>query len=113
MVTWKKLQAGTDQDQHHEQLVHKRRFDASVSTWMGLCRVQRPGGDSVALLQAAAHLYQAQGHFQLALAILLRLQRPDVFDFVAKHGLLGGLKLQQVHLLSISQPQCKGITCPT
>ena len=58
--------------------------------------MQRPGGESVALLQAAAHLYQAQGHFQLALAILLRLQRPDVFDFVAKHGLLGGLKPQQV-----------------
>ena len=50
----------------------------------------------MALLQAVAHLYQAQGHFQLALAILLRLQRPDVFDFVARHGLLGGLKPQQV-----------------
>lgn len=50
----------------------------------------------MALLQAAAHLYQAQGQFQLALGILLRLKRPDVFDFVARHGLLGGLKPQQV-----------------
>lgn len=66
-----------------------------VSEACHACRVQRPGGESVALLQAAAHLYQAQGHFQLALAILLRLQRPDVFDFVARHGLLGGLKPQQ------------------
>ena len=64
-----------------------------------VCRVQRPGGESVALLQAAAHLYQAQGHFQLALAILLRLQRPDVFDFVARHGLLGGLKPQQARTI--------------
>lgn len=55
-------------------------------------RVYRPGGDSAALLQCAAHLYQAQGRFDLALKILLRLQRPDVFDFITGNGLLALLK---------------------
>ena len=63
-----------------------------------LRRIKRFNGDSVPLLQAAAHLYQAQGQFQLALGILLRLKRPDVFNFVARHGLLGGLKPQQARL---------------
>ena len=47
-----------------------------------------PGGDSGALLRAAAHLYQLGGRFDLALAILLRLRRPDAFDFITQHGLL-------------------------
>ncbi|KAK9800354.1 hypothetical protein WJX73_009236 [Symbiochloris irregularis] len=52
-----------------------------------VARIRGPGGDSTALLQSAAHLYQAQGRFDLALAILLRLRRPDAFDFIAANGL--------------------------
>ena len=50
--------------------------------------IRGPGGDSDALLQAAAHLYQLAGRVDLALAILLRLRRPDAFDFITQHGLL-------------------------
>lgn len=63
------------------------------------CRARSPGGDSRALLQAAAHLYQLQGRFDLALAILLRLQQPDTFDFVIKHGLLPLLRPSHVAAL--------------
>ncbi|BDA42740.1 Vacuolar protein sorting-associated protein 41 homolog [Coccomyxa sp. Obi] len=62
-------------------------------------RARGPGGDSKALLQAAAHLYQLQGRFDLALAILLRLQQPDVFDFVTAHSLLPLLKPSHVAAL--------------
>jgi len=51
-------------------------------------RIRGPGGDSDALLQAAAHLYQLAGRFDLALAILLRLRRADAFGFITQHGLL-------------------------
>ena len=60
------------------------------------CRARSPGGDSKALLQAAAHLYQLQGRFDLALAILLRLQQPDTFEFVTKHSLLPLLRPSHV-----------------
>ncbi len=72
------------------------------------CRARSPGGDSKALLQAAAHLYQLQGRFDLALAILLRLQQPDTFDFVTKHSLLPLLRPSHVaSLVRIDEvPQC-------
>jgi len=66
---------------------------------MCVSRARAPGGDSKALLQAAAHLYQLQGRFDLALAILLRLQQPDVFDFVTAHNLLPLLKPSHVTAL--------------
>ena len=62
-------------------------------------RARIPGGDSRALLQAAAHLYQLQGRFDLALAILLRLQQPDTFAFVTKHSLLPLLRPSHVAAL--------------
>ena len=72
------------------------------------CRARSPGGDSRALLQAAAHLYQLQGRFDLALAILLRLQQPETFDFVTKHSLLPLLRPSHVaSLVRIDEvPHC-------
>ena len=67
--------------------------------WVLHCRARSPGGDSRALLQAAAHLSQLQGGFDLALAILLRLQQPDTFDFVIKHSLLPLLRPSHVAAL--------------
>lgn len=70
-------------------------------------RARGPGGDSKALLQAAAHLYQLQGRFDLALAILLRLQQPDVFGFVTDHSLLPLLKPSHVAaLVRIDEVPC-------
>ena len=68
-------------------------------------RARSPGGDSRALLQAAAHLYQLQGRFDLALAILLRLQQPDTFDFVTKHSHVASLvRIDEV-------PECHPLAC--
>ena len=52
------------------------------------CRLRGAGGASPSLLRCCAHLYQVQGRFDLALAILLRLQSQEAFDFIAKHALL-------------------------
>lgn len=61
--------------------------------------IRGPGGDSDALLQAAAHLYQLAGRFDLALAILLRLRQPDAFDFITQHGLLPLLRSAHIAAL--------------
>ena len=52
------------------------------------CRMRAPGGNSGALLQVAAHLYQLQGRYEMALAIYLEQGEAAVFDFIAEHGLL-------------------------
>ena len=39
-------------------------------------------------MRVAAHLYSLQGRPELALAIYLRLQQPDVFSYIATHGLV-------------------------
>jgi hypothetical protein len=76
---------------------------ASLAPEAGCCacarRARGPGGDSPALLQALARLYQAQGRFDLALAILLRLRQPAAFDFVAQHALLHLLRPSHVAAL--------------
>jgi hypothetical protein len=59
-------------------------------------RIRGPGGDSDALLQAAAHLYQLRGRFDMALAILLRLKRADVFAFLDQHALFPLLRGKHV-----------------
>ena len=61
--------------------------------------MRAPSGDSRPLLQALAHLYQLQGRFDLALAILLRLQQPDAFEFVTAHSLLHLLRPSHVAAL--------------
>ena len=38
----------------------------------------------------------AQGRPELALAIYLRLQQPDVFEYIAVHGLAGALEAEHV-----------------
>ena len=48
------------------------------------------------LLRVAAHLYSLQGRPELALAIYLRLQQPDVFAYIADHGLIGALETEHV-----------------
>ena len=52
------------------------------------CRMRAPGGNSGELLQVAAHLYQLQGRYEMALAIYLEQREAAVFDFIAEHGLL-------------------------
>ena len=69
-----------------------------------ICRIRSAGGDSEALLEAAAHLYQLQARFDLTLAILLRLKRQSVFDFMRSHHLLPMLKESSIaQLISIDQ----------
>lgn len=55
----------------------------------GPCRIRALGGNAEDLLRVAAHLYSLQGRPELALAIYLRLQQPDVFSYIATHGLVG------------------------
>lgn len=55
-------------------------------------RIRSAGGDSEALLESAARLYQLQGRYDLTLAILLRLERERVFEFIASHHLMPLLK---------------------
>lgn len=52
------------------------------------CRMRAPGGNTNELLQVAAHLYQLQGRYEMALAIYLKQREAAVFDFIAEHGLL-------------------------
>jgi len=68
-----------------------------------LCRIRAPGGDTEALLQVAAQLYQIQGRYDLALAIYLRQQQPAVFDFIQEHHLLPVLHERVAQLLSIDE----------
>ena len=67
------------------------------------CRIRAPGGDTEALLQVAAQLYQIQGRYDLALAIYLRQQQPAVFDFIQEHHLLPVLHERVAQLLSIDE----------
>lgn len=58
------------------------------------------------MLETAACLYQQQARYDLTLAILLRLKRARVFDFVCSHHLMPLLKGQAVaQLLSIDPPK--------
>ena len=50
--------------------------------------MRAPGGNTGELLQVAAHLYQLQGRYEMALAIYLEQRQAAVFDFIAEHGLL-------------------------
>ncbi len=68
-----------------------------------LCRIRAPGGDTEALLQVAAQLYQIQGRYDLALAVYLRQQQPAVFDFIQEHHLLPVLHERVAQLLSIDE----------
>lgn len=68
-----------------------------------LHRIRAPGGDTEALLQVAAQLYQLQGRYDLALAIYLRQQQPAVFDFIQEHQLLPVLHERVAQLLSIDE----------
>ena len=70
---------------------------------MPACRIRAPGGDTEALLQVAAQLYQIQGRYDLALAIYLRQQQPAVFDFIQEHHLLPVLHERVAQLLSIDE----------
>ena len=66
------------------------------------CRLRGAGGDTEHLLEAAAHLYQLQARYDLTLAILLRLKRPSVFEFIRSHHLLPMLKGSSIpQLISI------------
>lgn len=66
-------------------------------------RTRAPGGDTEALLQVAAQLYQIQGRYDLALAIFLQQQQPAVFDFIQEHHLLPVLHERVAQLLSIDE----------
>lgn len=59
-------------------------------------RIRALGGNAEDLLRVAAHLYSLQGRPELALAIYLRLQQPDVFAYIADHGLAGALEAEHV-----------------
>ncbi|KAK9865646.1 hypothetical protein WJX84_004897 [Apatococcus fuscideae] len=68
-------------------------------------RMRRLSNVSDTLLQVAAHLYQAQGRYDLALSIQLRLRSPKVFDFIRAHGLLPQLPSRVPQLLRIDASQ--------
>lgn len=76
---------------------------ARLECMVGACRIRAPGGDTEALLQVAAQLYQIQGRYDLALAIYLRQQQPAVFDFIQEHHLLPVLHERVAQLLSIDE----------
>ena len=74
------------------------------------CRLQKSRGDSEPLLETAAWLYQLQGRYDFSLAILLKLRRQRVFDFIASHHLMPLLKGQAVtQLLSIDPQQAESL----
>lgn len=68
-------------------------------------RIRTVGGDSEALLETAACLYQSQARYDLTLAILLRLRRDRVFDFICNHHLMPLLKGHAVTQLLSIDPQ--------
>ncbi len=76
---------------------------ARLEVMLETCRIRAPGGDTEALLQVAAQLYQIQGRYDLALAIYLRQQQPAVFDFIQEHHLLPVLHERVAQLLSIDE----------
>ncbi|KAL0041397.1 hypothetical protein WJX79_002126 [Trebouxia sp. C0005] len=78
-------------------------YSATTLTEAVLHRIRAPGGDTEALLQVAAQLYQIQGRYDLALAIYLRQQQPAVFDFIQEHHLLPVLHERVAQLLSIDE----------
>lgn len=78
-------------------------YSVTTLTEAVLHRIRAPGGDTEALLQVAAQLYQIQGRYDLALAIYLRQQQPAVFDFIQEHHLLPVLHERVAQLLSIDE----------
>ena len=69
------------------------------------CRIREAGGDSRALLETAACLYQLQARYDLTLAILLRLRKDTVFDFICSHHLMPLIKGHAVTQLISINPQ--------
>ena len=69
------------------------------------CRISEAGGDSRALLEAAACLYQLQARYDFTLAILLRLRKDTVFDFICSHHLVPLVKGHAVTQLISIDPQ--------
>ena len=69
-------------------------------------RIRSARGESEALLESAARLYQLQARYDLTLAILLRLRRPRVFEYIASHHLMPLLKGSAItQLLDIDAPR--------
>ncbi|KAK9816865.1 hypothetical protein WJX72_006282 [[Myrmecia] bisecta] len=78
-------------------------YSVAALTEAVIQRIRGPGGNSEALLQTAARLYEMQGRYDHALAIYLRLQWPQVFDFIHEHNLLPMLADRVAALMSIDE----------
>ncbi|PSC74814.1 vacuolar sorting-associated 41-like protein [Micractinium conductrix] len=67
-------------------------YDAAALQAAVLSRMSHAAGGSWPdLQQVAAHLYTVQGRHEEALQLLVQMRSPSVFDYIARHALVGRL----------------------